>query len=240
MIIKKAGIICFLTVLISSSLFSQVRVTTVGIQVKPIIPYQLLNTGERTIPISEGSVTIDPQPGYAFGMIIRTGLTETLSLEAGINYVARNYHFDFQPNNSSNVSSKMLFDGYEMPVVALVFIRLGERMYMNTSAGASFDFYPTGGIVDNQQGYEFAILEKRWVQTSLLANLGFEYRTEKSGYFYLGASFHRPFTNTANFFLSQRISGSNSFIRLLEEELSGNYLTIDLRYFFPEKPRTKN
>ena len=68
-------------------------------------------------------------------------------------------------------------------------------------------------------------------QPAIAANAGFEYRTEKSGTIYLGASFHRPFTYI---YLSRIGYDGNNKNVVIGNEMSGTYLTIDLRYFFPE------
>ena len=70
----------------------------------------------------------------------------------------------------------------------------------------------------------------------LIANLGWEYRTEKNGIIYLGSSYHRSYkdiyiskveyyhnTNTVN----PPIAAKSDF------NLKGDYLTLDLRYYFP-------
>jgi hypothetical protein len=233
--LKKLGLICSLILLFTSIGKAQNKVTTVGIQFKPIVPYKLLNTGTTNYTGEKVDFKVDPKVGYSFGMVIRSGLTKTISIESGINYIARKYRLQVnEKSTASIITTDMVFEGYEIPLTALVFIQLGRKTYMNSAFGCSFDFYPTGGIVANKASYEFGILESSWAQASLLANLGFEYRTDKSGYFYFGASFHRPFSKTADLFLSQRIENSNNFNRFVESELLGNYLTIDLRYFFAE------
>ena len=218
---------------------AQERVTTFGIQFKPIVPTRLMNTGTRDLSNHNVNMTIEPRLGYAFGMVVRAGLTKSLSVETGINYVVRNYRFQIFDNGSDQViNTKMTFDGYEIPLTGLIFVRLNEKWYLNSMAGASFDMYPTGGIKYREQNLELGIKETAWIQASLLANIGAEYRTDKSGYFYLGFSFHRPFSSTANVFFS-RWESANTFTPLFINELSGNYLTLDLRYFFAEKARNK-
>jgi len=225
--------------IINGSAEAQERVTTFGIQFKPIVPTRLMNTGTRDLNNHNVSMTIEPRLGYAFGMVVRAGLTKMFSLETGINYVVRNYRFRVFDNASDrNITTNMTFDGYEIPLTGLIFVRLNQKWYLNSMAGASFDMYPTGGIKYRDQDLELGIKETYWVQASLLANIGAEYRTDKSGYFYLGFSFHRPFSTTADVFFS-RWETPTRFKRLLNSELSGNYLTLDFRYFFPEKARNK-
>ena len=71
-------------ILISSQLFfAQERVTTFGIQFKPIIPSELFNTGKQEIIQNNVTFGVTPQMGLSFGMVIRKGLTKNLSLESG-------------------------------------------------------------------------------------------------------------------------------------------------------------
>ena len=77
---------------------------------------------------------------------------------------------------------------------------------------------------------------------SLIANLGFEYRTRKSGYFYLGASYHNTFGDIADVFVSYKELNSNQHVVLIEPypSVNGNYLSLDLRYYFNPEPRKKS
>ena len=117
---------------------------------------------------------------------------------------------------------------------------LHSQMWMNAAGGVSFDFYPSN-IFSNSFASEDTLdfeLEQTtfrysWVQMSVSTNLGFEYRTKKDGYFYLGASFHQPLTDIA---LSRVTYTLNRVPQSVEHKLSGVYLTLDFRYFFHEKP----
>jgi hypothetical protein len=65
-----------------------------------------------------------------------------------------------------------------------------------------------------------------------LATLGFEWRT-KSQIVYLGGIYHRPFNDI------ELVMPKVELIliqRRVIYPVSGNYLTIDLRYFFHEDP----
>jgi len=73
-------------------------------------------------------------------------------------------------------------------------------------------------------------------QSAVLANLGWEYRTEKAGYFYLGASYQRPFTYIYVSEIRYQPDGKNDKVAMT---VPGNYFTVDLRYFFHEDPRKK-
>lgn len=172
--------------------------------------------------------------GFAFGMLVRTGLTRSISLETGINQIQRRFDFRIRNDTAGYTGGEALrWVGYEIPVVALVYVRLGERTWMNNAIGMSLDMYPsdaTRDIIDGR-GYLF---RSNWAQAGVVGNLGFEYRTQKSGYFYLGATFHRPFGAMAVAELSW--FDASAYPHPVRADLNGAYLTVDLRYFFHERP----
>lgn len=214
---------------------AQVGVTTFGLQVKPVIPFGFFDpvtTLEREALVS----TLEIRGGMAFGMVVRTGISKAISLEAGIDQITRRY--DFSLRNDTNgyaESGPVRFVGYEVPVTCLVYIRLGERSWMNNALGFSLDFYPGDAVkeLDNGQAYLF---RRNWAQVGVVGNIGVEYRTRKSGYFYLGATFHRPFGEMAQVDVTwlDRFSGYKPY--KMTALLNGSYLTLDFRYFFHEDP----
>lgn len=215
---------------------AQKGVTTFGIQVKPVVPFSFFNTettAER--PFLRGSVELTG--GYAFGMSVRVGLTNTISLETGIGQIQRNYAFSVLNDTSGySGSDRVRYTGYEIPLTALAFIRLGERMWMNAAMGFSLDMYPSDVQRDLEQGRIY-IFRRNWAQFGVLGNMGVEYRTESSGSFYLGATFHRPFNDMALADLTYY--GPSFFPYDMQTVLDGSYLTVDLRYYFHEPPEQR-
>jgi hypothetical protein len=213
---------------------AQQNTRTVGFQFKPIFNSRYLNTGEIKEDTLGVSFSHLPKFGFCGGMVIRMGLTKRISLETGINYVRRDYEFSL---SDSGLAEKKKFKtiSYEIPVLGMVFIRLGEKLYMNTALGASLDIFPSNYNI-NSANYNNNILRDAWVSAALLANLGFEYRTEKSGYFYVGASYHRPFNSI--YIAKIEYKRTTPFLSK-EMSFSGNYLTLDLRYFFHEDPEKR-
>ena len=63
-----------------------------------------------------------------------------------------------------------------------------------------------------------------------MANLGFEYRTKEKGTFYLGGSYHLPFSPIMTFAMSYEKPPTNV---VAIDNIRGSYLTLDLRYYFP-------
>jgi len=215
---------------------SQERVTTFGIQIKPIIPSELFNTGVQEVDQNNVFFTLKPKPGISFGMVIRKGLTKTLSLETGINYLSRGYELtiDDQDLQFSETSSYKLVN-YEIPISLLVYIKLSRYMYMNASGGVSLDIYPSD-LYTYSENFQNDVVVYNWIRPSLIANIGWEYRTEESGYFYIGGSYHRPFSYMAKEIVWYNGNGRDE---RLDFDLVGNYITIDFRYFFHEDPEKK-
>lgn len=218
--------------------------TVFGVQLKPMVPSKFFDTGPSEATNNEFDVLFTPRPGYNFGMIVRHDLTKMWSIETGITVVQRNYRMDIRhPLLPEPIRSDFRFVGYEIPIQALVYVQLSEKWWMNASGGLSLDMYPTDvesfadAQVDtlNVDVYQ-KTFRRNWLQASIMANYGFEYRTKKQGAFYVGASFHRPFQSIASTGVRLTIDNdpSNLFF-----DLSGSYLTVDLRYFFHEDPSKK-
>lgn len=209
----------------------QAGVASFGIQVKPVVPLDVfdpLTNVER--PFLKGSVELTG--GFAFGMSVRVGLTNSISLETGIGQIRRQYTFGLQ-NDTSGYSEygRVRYTGYEIPITGLVYIRLGERTWMNTALGISFDSYPSDVQSDLESGRIY-IFYNSWMQLGIIGNMGVEYRTEKHGIFYLGATFHRPFNDMATAELTYYDIPNNFFPYNMRTPLDGSYLTVDLRYYF--------
>jgi hypothetical protein len=210
---------------------AQQRVTTVGIQIKPIFPVSFLGTGTQTEVQNKVHFDLTLKSGFSGGMFIRRGITDLIAVEGGINYVKRTYNFKIS-EGSYSASSGFRIIGYEIPVSALVYIRLGEQLFMNASMGVSADMYASNVEAFDEDGYYHVLTVRRSVfQPALISNVGWEWRTPKSGSFYTGASFHRPF----NYEFVSRVDYKRTPVsETLYNSVSGSYLTLDLRYFFHE------
>ncbi len=226
-----------IALLLSLSSFTQSNIVTVGFQYKPIIPSGFFGAGEFKGSEEFLDFTVTPTLGYNYGMVIRRGITDRLSLESGISYIRRNYELEII-DNDSNFTSKSDFGmvGYEIPVQGLLYVRLGENMYMNNAFGMSFDFYASD-IETFPEYFRNNTFRHDWFRLALTANVGFEYRTEKSGFFYLGGSFHQPLQDIATS-LVRAYKGVGAPVGATTD-LTGTYLTIDLRYFFHEDPEKR-
>ena len=231
----RASLFLLLALLGLRNAHAQLGVTTFGLQVKPVIPFSFFEPVSN-LQLEHLNSTLTLTGGFAFGMTVRTGITKAISFEVGIDQITRRYDFAIaNDTNGYSDSGKLRFVGYEVPVTLLVYIRLGERTWMNNALGASVDFYPGDAKkeLEYAQAYYF---RRNWAQVGVVGNIGVEYRTEKSGYFYLGATFHRPFGEMAKADVTwlDRYTGLTPY--RMSTFLSGSYLTVDLRYYFHGDP----
>lgn len=227
-----------IALLLTTTSFAQKDVTTFGIQFKPILSSEIINTGPQFEQVGDIGFEIAPANGYSFGMVIRKGFTKQISVESGINFTRRNYDLTITEDSTGFIGeSDFRYVIYEIPILGLVYAQLGRQSYLNTAFGFSFNFLPSNW--DSFDTYfEHFSARRSWVVPSLLANVGFEYRTIDKGFWYLGFSYHRPFTEITNAgvrYMENNFEKERAFF-----EISGNYLTLDLRYFFHEDPERKN
>ena len=230
--IGRSALGAILVLAILGTLQAQERVTTFGLQLKPVFP---LSFFKPITTFEQGALkgTVELTGGYAFGAVVRAGISKNISFETGINQIQRRY--DWSVSNDTNAttgSGSVRWIGYELPLLALVYIRLGERSWMNNAIGFSADIYPTDVVETNETSRTYWY-RNSWLQAGVVANIGFEYRTLKSGYFYVGATYHRPFGDMATVEQTWRFDGIDHSLRT---GVLGSYLTLDLRYFFHEDP----
>lgn len=212
---------------------AQAGVTTLGLLVKPVIPLSFFDPkSEVKAPAVRGS--LDLTGGLAFGMVVRAGISNSVSLETGIDQINRSYDIAMANDTSGYAESdRIRFVGYEIPVMGLVYIRLGERSWMNNALGLSVDMYPSDAERVQSESRVY-LARTGWLRMGVVGNIGVEYRTARSGWFYLGATYHRPFNDmaVAEYTFYER----DGFAHTVKKELSGSYLTLDLRYFFHTDP----
>jgi hypothetical protein len=239
--LQRAISLTFFAIFFTGMVKGQKDVTTVGIQFKPVFPLAFLGTGEEVTQNLNVEFRQGLKSGFAGGMVIRHGFTDLLSLESGINYIKRKYSLKILDiGNNHEINSSYRIVGYEIPVSLLVYIQLGEKLFMNVSMGPSIDMFASA-VQTFDSNYNHVSFRNHVAQGAVMANLGWEWRTEKSGYFYIGASWHRPFkfiylSRTEYSKPGKLPTDPNAFS---EVELSGSYLTLDLRYFFHEDPETR-
>ncbi|HLP14490.1 MAG TPA: hypothetical protein VK177_21345 [Flavobacteriales bacterium] len=234
----------FFLVFSSFAVFSQRNsdnegMLTAGFQVRPVFETGFLDDVQQTNTHRIFTATIKPALGYTFGMVLRRSITKKISFETGINYIRRNFTLTCIDDSLKRTDvSDFGMVSYEIPLQCLIYVRFGERFYMNNSLGVSINKVASkvasfGGSKDFSQ---VTYLNRIFANPALLANIGFEYRTPKAGYFYLGSALHRPFTR-----IGTSVVKYDLFSKKYQTNIgvTGSFLTVDVRYFFPAQPIKK-
>ena len=241
---KRFLVLFFYLVFIGLVSVAQKNVLTFGIQFKPIIPSDFFRASTENVIKDNLVFDLKQRNGYVFGMVIRKGFTKSFSLETGINFAKRNYTISLADlDRGFNEASEYGIIAYEIPIKGLVYIRLSEKVYMNTSFGFALDIFPSSvgtlSAIDSNRTYFNHISDRNsWAKIALVANVGYEFRTEKQGYFYVGASYHRPFGTVYRTKL--KYIQDNVTIEEFVTDIDASYITIDFRYFFHEDPERKS
>jgi hypothetical protein len=215
-----------------------------GLQFKPIIAAAYFDAGDESAQWQEYNFNLSPRFGQSLGMIVRYNLSSTFSTETGLNLVNRRYQLSVDNSDIGLQDlSNFTLRSYELPIQILSHVKVSDKYYLNAAFGNSFNIFASDVISFGEENPFFfqSTSRRKRTQSALIANLGMEYRTLEKGIFYLGFSLHRPWKNTArsypefddgtNSFNTQAPGGNN--VKYMD--ISGNYLTLDLRYFFPQK-----
>ena len=221
--------------LLSNFGLAQKGLTSFGLQFKPIVPVSYFKAGPVNLSDTIVDVEIKQKFGYSMGMVIRHNITDLISFETGINYVRRNYNIAATSKiGTLDDQLEFGFVNYEIPIQALVYVQLSKNTFMNVSTGIGLNAYPSHVIrlVENLL-LEQLSLRGRIIGLSYLANIGFEYKTEEKGSFYLGASLVTPLSPITE--TQIKYEYQNATFSRFTTFLDGNYITIDLRYFLPEE-----
>ncbi len=243
---KKYFFIFIFTLLLIGKSYSQSHVLVFGLQYKPIIPTNIFGAGKfETISDNEKFNVLTKQKfGHVFGGVVRVGFNRWISLETGINYVMRFYNTTYNvPDSSISTTNDFKVTNFQIPLSALVYVKLSEMFHMNVALGISGAIFPSdiSTLSETSDNTKMSFLmegrRSSWFQGAFDANVGFELRTKKIGYFYLGASYQLPFTRIMDVAYEYKHSGDSQ--ELIFTPLNGAYLTADIRYFFPENPEKK-
>ena len=189
-----------------------------------------------------------PNLGYRFGACLRFDFSKTFSFQTGLYYISRNYTSQVGKANpiktdiqTDYYNRTMNYIGFEIPIMALFYVQLGRRWFMNNAVGFSVDFFPSSIIKNaNDSTIKYVSYGGRnsWCVPSMKAAIGFEYRTDNAGYFYLGGQFHRPFFPIFDGF-AERTYGEPYGLQPSRIPQSGTYFSVDIKYFFPPGKKNK-
>jgi hypothetical protein len=196
-----------------------------GLSVNPIIPNNMVQNNNLNIVKDSMTFKLYQKPAFSFGMDIRYGFQERFSLHSGINYCNRRFKVDVYENDTVYIDSLLKFISYDIPVYLSGYVKLTRNMYLNGNLGFAVDFYPTNISIPHVYGKRY-----HWAQFSLIGGIGLEYRTQRSGYFYLGGTYKTHFHDMLYVLLFR-----GDVIGEPDESFSysGNYFNINLRYYLP-------
>lgn len=234
--IKKTGLILYFSIIKLSLLILFIKPYNAdaqskplfGIMVKPIIQTALFSTDMDRVLENGAAYQVAPEGGYNAGMIVRHRIYKGISLETGISYVKRGFNIALQDSAiSTSVNFKLI--NYEIPVLGLIYIQLSEQLFINNAFGLSLHFFPND-IYTETDNIRHYTERNEWVLPALTANVGFEFRTKKSGFFYLGGSYNRMLTTLAT---SQIEYPGNKNVKVVNIPLAGHYFSVDMKYFLP-------
>ena len=81
-IIAKTILALFFIFSYYANFHGQQGVTTIGLQVKPIIPINYFGAGPIDLIVTDtANINVSSKLGYSFGMVIRQGITKSISIE---------------------------------------------------------------------------------------------------------------------------------------------------------------
>ena len=210
-----------------------------GFQYRPLIPLSVVGDSPFDMENNGFTTTVSPRFGYNYGATVRIRLSNLMAIETGMGYTKRNYSLDYAvPDSNLVAQSRIGFVNFDIPTNLLVYIKLSEAFYMNTSLGTSLNFYPSNvRNLINPEGQHLFIFEGRrggFFSFDVNANVGFEYRTEESGIFYLGFSAKIPLQPIFLVAAEYRYDTQRLVSR---SQVDGATFSLDFKYFFYKPPQ---
>lgn len=228
-------IILFLTLTAFSQEKTDKLPTYFGIQIRPVFPTNFI--GDKTISLNADGfeTSITQQLGIGFGGVVRASITKLIAFETGLNFTQRNFNLSVAiPDSNVFAKDSMTFIEYDIPINALIYIQLSKKVYMNTSLGVTVAYKPTNTWVKikpkGEHYFDLFGARNNRVGLDFNANIGFEYRTKRSGFFYLGGSARVPFTSLFTYAAHYSYDANES---VLVGDVDGSFLALDFKYFFP-------
>jgi len=232
-------LLILIVILFSSVIVNgQSKTVNFGFQIEPIIPNKLFRIEEQIYNESGVVFSITPNPGVSYGGVVQFGLDDRFALETGMNYLRRSFTIDVDDNGFKK-DLTFVADNFEVPLTIIYYVRLGEKLFMGHSVGVSFQLLPSslysrnaGDIVMGNPEYELEQISVRkyWVVTAFKGSFGFEYRTEKKGYFFIGPVYHlfNPLYNSR-----VNYSRNTTSVKGMKINAIGDYFGLVFRYSFP-------
>lgn len=218
---------------------------TFGAEFRALVPVSFFNVDSVVLGTSNATVdsnysaTARYTGGFGFGGVLRAKLTPFWNIETGLYYTRRTYEYDISDNIGpfSDVASVRSI-GYEIPLKALVYIQMADKVFANVALGVSADFFASDVEVRHPD-YVAIIFKRQFARFAALGNIGVEYRTDSDGYFYIGATIHQVFGNPMFAQMIYLRDGvPPGYVRTGNVDLG--YFSVDFRYFFPPKKQERS
>ena len=210
-----------------------------GLQARILQPSEFL--GPRVSTLNDGgfSSSLTQKMGFSYGALIRADYTKSISVEGGLNYIQRQFSAQMSFADSSvNIedSNNLTFINYELPLMGIVKIQLGQKIFAIAGLGPTFSYKPTNVALIDQPGGPHTFYHSGTVKKfglDINAQIGFEFRTRKSGFYYVGGSVKVPTGYLFNW--GGKYSKQNSSEYYIDFiKVNGAFLSIDLRYYLPK------
>ncbi len=206
-----------------------------GFRVAPVFPTRFIGSPNTYLEEDGWYTDLNQMLGYSFGGTVRAGVKKLIAIETGINFTQRQFSLETGvPDSNSYAYDTLSFIEYDMPINALFYIQLSEKIYADAALGVTVTYKPTDIGVLNQPGgkflYQHTGLVMRRTSFDFNANLGFEYRTEKKGFFYIGGAARVPISPLISLIAEYKYDGH--YQRLIGD-VDGSFLSLEFKYFFP-------
>ena len=217
-----------------------------GFTLSPLIPIDYFGAGPLILENNYSNIELSSKIGYQFGMLMRNTKLKNITLESGILFCRRNFKFNGENNFISSSNSDVGDFGYinyALPLNSLVFIQLSDNIHMNTSLGGELDFYASAVASKSSKNFIHHYSERaRWINGSVNASIGLEFRDKDAGIFYIGSQVNIPISTILVTHFKYYYAGSGGdFDDYDGTFLRGNYFNILLKYFLPlSMEKTKN
>lgn len=201
-----------------------------GIEIAPIIPSNLFRITATEGSDDNFSMKRSPKSGFKAAALIRFGLKGRFAMQTGIGYIRRHFDIASEIDGEPLKNLRVRAVNYEIPVGASYYVPLAKTFLMSVTLGVAANFLPRDIVTSNEDILQGTV-QKSWVTPSFFLNYGFEYRTEKYGFFHLGFSYNIfPLVMYDNEVVYDP-SGVNP--KSIITPIRGDYFSIMIRYFLP-------
>lgn len=209
--------------------------TYFAFRVNVLFPNNFQATKSYTLSQEYTRSTVTQLTGYDFGGLFRIKYTEKISIEAGLSYTARKFDIRGEVLDSNQFTRDTLkFTTFDIPVNALIFVKMSEKVHSNVGFGLSFLYKPSTVRVYSQPSSASSLdhvgLVTNKFGMDLNGQVGVELRTEEKGIFYLGGSVKVPLTPLFTMYSLYRYKTQAT--QRADQKIQGGAITLDLRYFF--------